>query len=1109
MTQKFDIEETGFRLDRYEILNWGTFDKKIWVLEPGGKTTLLTGKNGSGKSTLVDGLLTLLVPNSNSRNYNQAAGGEQRKERSEWSYVQGAYAQSGDLDTGGKPQALKLRPDNTYSVLLAVFTNIPKQKIITLAQVLYMVEGRSDKFHVVSTQRLSISEHFQLSGNTTIKSLKAALKKKPGIEVSDTFKEYSSQLRKLFSLRSEKALNLFNQIVSIKEIGDLNDFVRKHMLEADDVRTSIDTLRGNYHDLTAAYEAIVKAEKQLQILQPIVKESQNYQQYSERIEALDHRLHILPHFIDALTISLLESAIQEAETRYIEESERGQQVEVQLERGRQKEQDLYASIQNDSVMRRIQELDREIRHAQERKTEKQRQAQNYQQIARRLRLETVLSPSQFTENQKLANERQQTLKEDVTRTRENQNQLNLEEYRLKGVIDERTEEIEQLKQRKTQIPTNELRLRKMISEGLRIEEDEFPFIGELLQVRDEAYDWQPAIERLLNGFARQMLVPETYYTKVRQWVEKTHLGGRLIYHRIQRQPEYVSDSNLREDSLFHKIRVHPDTSFANWLKDRLIRDYDYVCCRDQSQIDHEERAVTIMGQIKHGNNRYEKDDRRVLNDPRNYVLGWNNQEKIDALVQTLQENTNALKIVQTDLKNAQQEESDLRQQERSIEQLLAFVEFERLDVQAENQLLSQYEQEKKSLETSSNAFKTLQEQHAQTVTENGNLEKTLRQINAIITTSKNDLDRYRNRFQQCNKRLQAVDQEALRPDFSRIYEDLSNEPTLDNLDELRRSIEETYQGSRNSLMGTLTRTRQNIEKIMKEYGKAYPDETDDVDSDVAARDWYLKKVQDLERDDLPKYKDDFNEMLNRNIRQSITIFSEQLKKREDEIRKNIDQLNESLSQIAYTSTTYIKLLSKPTQQIEITGFKQLLRDTFPNIGEDEDTANRKVFGYIKTLIERFEKDPRWTTLVTDVRNWLDFSAEERYMSDHTVHERYQSSSGKSGGQKAKLAYTILASAIAYQYGLNEVAQRDQTFRFVVIDEVFSKSDEANSRFAMDLFKHLGLQVLVVTPSDKIQIVEPYIGSCHVVGNNGAGTYSQVGTITIEQLRQYRQQEASA
>jgi uncharacterized protein YPO0396 len=214
-----------------------------------------------------------------------------------------------------------------------------------------------------------------------------------------------------------------------------------------------------------------------------------------------------------------------------------------------------------------------------------------------------------------------------------------------------------------------------------------------------------------------------------------------------------------------------------------------------------------------------------------------------------------------------------------------------------------------------------------------------------------------------------------------------------------------------------------------------------------------------------------------------------------------------LAKIAYTNSTYIKLIARQTQQKEVVEFRQLLRNSYVNVGAaDEEAENQRVFANIRDLIQRFEKDPRWTTLVTDVRNWLDFSAEERLMSDHSVHEYYQSSSGKSGGQKAKLAYTILASAIADQYGLIEAEIRAETFRFVVIDEVFSKSDEANSRFAMDLFKQLGLQVLVVTPADKIQIVEPYIGSCHYVWNNEQGNYSQLETITVEQLRDMRRRE---
>ena len=51
----------GFRLMRFEVLNWGTFDQQIWHLAVEGDNSLLTGNIGSGKSTLVDGLTTLLV----------------------------------------------------------------------------------------------------------------------------------------------------------------------------------------------------------------------------------------------------------------------------------------------------------------------------------------------------------------------------------------------------------------------------------------------------------------------------------------------------------------------------------------------------------------------------------------------------------------------------------------------------------------------------------------------------------------------------------------------------------------------------------------------------------------------------------------------------------------------------------------------------------------------------------------------------------------------------------------------------------------------------------------------------------------------------------------
>lgn len=61
-----DDRLSGFRLQRLEVYNWGTFDGRPWVLQLNGANGLLTGDIGSGKSTLVDAVTTLLVPDRKS-----------------------------------------------------------------------------------------------------------------------------------------------------------------------------------------------------------------------------------------------------------------------------------------------------------------------------------------------------------------------------------------------------------------------------------------------------------------------------------------------------------------------------------------------------------------------------------------------------------------------------------------------------------------------------------------------------------------------------------------------------------------------------------------------------------------------------------------------------------------------------------------------------------------------------------------------------------------------------------------------------------------------------------------------------------------------------------
>lgn len=139
-----------------------------------------------------------------------------------------------------------------------------------------------------------------------------------------------------------------------------------------------------------------------------------------------------------------------------------------------------------------------------------------------------------------------------------------------------------------------------------------------------------------------------------------------------------------------------------------------------------------------------------------------------------------------------------------------------------------------------------------------------------------------------------------------------------------------------------------------------------------------------------------------------------------------------------------------------------------------------------------------------MRNWFLFSASERWRADGVEHEHYSDSGGKSGGQKEKLAYTVLAASLAYQFGLEWGAVRSRSFRFVVIDEAFGRGSDESAQYGLRLFQQLNLQLLIVTPLQKIHIIEPFVASVGFV-HNERGQDSRLRCLTIEE---YRTQKAS-
>jgi len=220
---------------------------------------------------------------------------------------------------------------------------------------------------------------------------------------------------------------------------------------------------------------------------------------------------------------------------------------------------------------------------------------------------------------------------------------------------------------------------------------------------------------------------------------------------------------------------------------------------------------------------------------------------------------------------------------------------------------------------------------------------------------------------------------------------------------------------------------------------------------------------------------------------ALTSYRTWLDNELDKIKDMIDELNIPLKKITFNRNpdTYLQLEYRPLRgENEINIFRGQLSAAIPNAldfaTQQDDNYREQVFEQIKNLITELQKEEGWRKKVSDVRNWLSFGAREYSMAENKAEQYHDNTASYSGGQKAQFTYAILGAAIAHQFGIFQQGRQHKSLRFITVDEAFSKLDPEKSRFLMEFCEQLNLQILVVTPLDKINIAEPYIHAVHFV-----------------------------
>lgn len=1064
-----------FRMSRLQVYNWGTFSRlhDIPISEQG---FLFVGRSGAGKSTLLDAFSALLVP-PRWVDFNAAAREAEKtgRDRNLVSYIRGAWGEQKD-DTSGEIATRYLRPGTTWSALALTYQNALGRHVV-LVQVFWL-RGSANGPGDVNRHFMIFERPFELNeldvfgqSNLDLRKLKQEF---PDVFSRREFRPYAERFCRLLGIESEMALRLLHKTQSAKNLGDLNTFLREFMLDKPATFEVADRLVNEFDELNAAHQAVVTARRQVQTLLPAREKHQQRQALLNERSGLNELLVGIDSYGGHRRIELLKEQIERLNIQAdgLEGEISRKQAALEQHTGTLRELERrHRDVGGDQV---------EMWNAEKSALEQQRdqclrKQGQAKEACRQLDWTFPDSPHRFAELVGDARQELERWDSGNSEMREKRDPLVIQKREIEAAFTQAAIEVKALERQPCNIPAHMLDLRREIAIAIGAAESALPFIGELIEVKSDETEWQGAIERVLHGFALSILVDERHYSALSNHINGRHLGQRLVYYRTG-QVERQQAKPVGTDSLVLKLNIKKCIQ-TEWLSTELRRRFDYACVDSIQAFRRAERAITREGQVKHSKTRHEKDDRRDVSDRRFWVLGFDNREKLALYRNQAKEFADQVSDLEGRIKALSDQEG--ARARRAIHcQTLVNLQWQEVDVAPLLTGIDRLERRIRGALEVNAALKDVADQIDRQ-------KKSVEQADEALRDTKIKYQSVVGLVDEFVKRLQKLQDDPvlipLTPQQQQgLDERFDDAVRLDNLDSVMRAVERSINQEIGEINRSIGECERFIEKRFDEFVIEWPAEAEGLDATLAAASDFFAKLTRLEIDGLPAHERRFFELLESQSHQNLAALATYLSDARKEILERMDLVNDSLSQVPFNQstnqTTFLQIDPTDRQLPEVREFKQEIQQALSHAwSEDRDLAESR-FLALRRLVERLSSqepdDKRWSQAVLDVRQHMEFVGRETDESGVEV-EVYRSGSGKSGGQRQKLATTCLAAALRYQLGGNEHGV--PTYAPVVLDEAFDKADNEFTALAMNIFKNFGFQMIVATPLKSVMTLEPFIG----------------------------------
>ncbi len=1081
----------GYRLDKLEVYNWGTFDGTVHSIHPHGESVLLVGENGAGKSTLVDAVLTLLV-RPGVRNYNVAAGAGKR-ERDETSYIRGAYDKAAGEDERSRTQYL--RPENNfYTVLLATFRCASNGNVFTICQVMHVATDKRTIWYAHDDKDRSISADVQ--GFTSVKEIKQVMQRN-GWEVTDSPTTYQHWLKRRLKFRT-KAMDVFNQTVAVKDVQKLDEFIRTHMLEKKPWNDKVNKLLQHFQQLSEAYQKLSEVRQQAKLLAPIIETGARHDQLDQTLQRLRLQQQALSAYFDDATVHLLEPLCEQWSRELDDLAGQLESLEKLISARHQDIAKLNVQIESQGGDR-INDLKREIHQHTEIAVRKKRLRIELQALLTGAGIAAELtSQPRFEAAHAAANQRCKQLQSQVEKADADKQRVDVELHQTRQHLSTEIAELESLRKRRNNLPAYFIEVRESICTALKLAPTDLPFVAEMIAITPDELDWESSIESVLHGFARTLLVPDDLYADVSRHIDQNRLldrngkGMRLSYDRVNEMQVHdgsrIGSGRYLSDMLEYRPR-HP---LSPYVRGQIESRFCFLACDTMAEFQKSRgSAMTRNRHIKFDARRHSKDDRSEPTDRRNFVLGWDNKAKIKTLEASISElETRVSSLVE----KSDHQRRLIRDADGLIHNLQRFQQhelFESIDDVLHDAEADRCRQELRRLEAANDLLQELQKQKAVLEAERAGFELDR---NQVVENKATIAQHHRQATEILQKTIRRIDEQDTPPDTIVIAELAEVLPitTIDifELQQQQNSANRQWAAKIERATRDLKPVSDELGQRMNQFLNKFPSFAADMGVKPDDLPAYRSLKAKIDEDELPQHTRRFRERLKSSVLQEIGVLNATLEQERAEIRSKIEMLNEALKPLDWERPTheqhgsYIRLEPKDSNDAEIRSFQSELHRCLDNSMDGNDDANEQTYRRIEAFVEKLRDDnnQRWRERVVDVRNWFHFVARVYDRETNKAGAEYHGGSGKSGGEKGKLAFLVLVAAIAYQYDLKPDEENESRFHFVMVDEMFSRSDDTRARAALELFERFGLQLAIVAPLDaKARIVEDHVGMyCHIV-----------------------------